>query len=58
VLGVLQAINLIPASWAIGDGKYAILLGTNLYGLLLCSTAFLLPLLAPRYRLRGCGNVA
>ena len=58
VLGVLQAINLIPASWAIGDGKYAILLGTNLYGLLLCSTAFLLPLLAPRYRLRGCENVA
>ncbi|WP_291995392.1 sodium:solute symporter [Candidatus Accumulibacter sp. ACC003] len=58
LLGVLQAISLIPASWAIGDGKYAILLGTNLYGLLLCSAAFLLPLLLPRHRLRGCANPA
>lgn len=31
-LGVLLATGLIPASWAIGDGKYAMLLGVNAYG--------------------------
>ncbi|MEO6974379.1 MAG: sodium:solute symporter [Gallionella sp.] len=45
LLGLLQAINLIPAAWAIGDGKYALLLGTNLYGLILCTFGFFLPLL-------------
>jgi hypothetical protein len=49
-LGVLQAAALIPASWAIGSGKYAILLGTNLYGLVLCSLVFFLPLALPRCR--------
>ena len=49
-LGVLQAVNLIPASWAIGTGKYAILLGTNLYGLVLCTAGFFLPLAVPRRR--------
>jgi Na+/proline symporter len=49
-LGVLQAADLIPASWAIGSGKYAILLGTNLYGLVLCSLVFFLPLALPRCR--------
>jgi hypothetical protein len=49
-LGVLQAMNLIPAGWAIGTGKYAILLGTNLYGLVLCTAGFFLPLVVPRYR--------
>ena len=47
-LGVLQLMNLIPPAWAIGSGKYAILLGTNLYGLLLCTAGFFLPLLLPR----------
>ena len=50
VLGVLQAVNLIPAAWVIGGGKYAILLGTNLYGLVLCTAGFFLPLVVPRYR--------
>jgi Na+/proline symporter len=50
VLGILQAGNLIPASWAIGDGKYAVLLGTNLYGLLLCTGGFFLPVLLGRSR--------
>jgi len=49
-LGFLQAANMIPAGWAIGDGKYAVLLGTNLYGLLLCSAGFFLPLLLPSQR--------
>ena len=43
--------TMMSASWAIGGGKYGILLGTNLYGLLLCTAGFLLPLALPRYRL-------
>lgn len=50
-LGILQAINLIPAAWAIGDGKYALLLGTNLYGLMLCTAGFFLPLWLPNRHL-------
>jgi SSS family solute:Na+ symporter len=44
VLGLLQAADLVPAMFAIGDGKYATLLGTNLYGLGLCCLLFWLPL--------------
>jgi solute:Na+ symporter, SSS family len=44
ILGVMLAVNAIPASWAIGTGKYALLLGTNLYGLMICFAGFLLPL--------------
>lgn len=44
-LGVLLTANLIPQSWAIGDGKYALLLGTNLYGLAICFAGFMLPVL-------------
>jgi len=44
VLGVLLAAGAIPAGWAIGTGKYALLLGTNAYGLAICLAGFLLPL--------------
>ncbi len=44
LLGIALAANAIPASWAIGTGKYALLLGVNLYGLLICFVGFLLPL--------------
>jgi Na+/proline symporter len=44
LLGVLLAANALPASWAIGSGKYALLLGANLYGLMICFAGFLLPL--------------
>jgi hypothetical protein len=44
MLGVMLATNAIPQSWAIGTGKYALLLGTNLYGLAICVAGFLLPL--------------
>jgi Na+/proline symporter len=44
VLGVLLTLNAIPSSWAIGTGKYALLLGTNFYGLAICFAGFLLPL--------------
>lgn len=50
LLGVLLATGLIPQSWAIGDGKYALLLGTNLYGLLICIAGFLLPVAWQRLR--------
>lgn len=50
VLGVLLATGLIPPSWAIGDGKYALLLGTNLYGLMICVAGFLLPVAWQRLR--------
>jgi len=57
-LGILQAVNLIPASWAIGTGKYAILLGTNLYGLALCTAGFFLPLALPRHRVSSAAAAA
>ncbi len=50
VLGILLASDLIPSAWAIGDGKYALLLGTNLYGLALCTLGFFLPLAASHRR--------
>ncbi len=49
VLGVLLAVGWIPHTWAIGEGKYALLLGTNLYGLLLCTMGFLLPEIIRRW---------
>ena len=52
-LGVLLATNLIPQAWAIGSGKYALLLGTNLYGLAICCAGFLLPLLWQQARRTG-----
>lgn len=52
-MGVLFAAGLIPQSWAIGDGKYALLLGTNLYGLLICIAGFLLPVTWQRLRRPG-----
>ncbi|WP_217992616.1 hypothetical protein [Polaromonas sp. AET17H-212] len=54
-LGVLQVLDLIPPTWAIGSGKYGVLLGTNLYGLVLCTVAFFLPLAISRYRLGRAG---
>ena len=50
VLGVLLAAGWIPQSWAIGDGQYALLLGTNLYGLLACVAGFLLPVALQKLR--------
>ena len=48
--GVLFAAGAMPAALAIGQGKYALLLGVNLYGLLLCTAGFLLPLAVSRAR--------
>ncbi len=52
ILGVLLTANAIPQSWAIGTGKYALLLGTNLYGLAICFAGFLLPVLWQRIAAR------
>jgi len=52
LLGVLLTANAIPQSWAIGTGKYALLLGTNLYGLATCFTGFLLPVMWQRVAAR------
>ena len=49
LLGVLLAANAIPASWTIGNGKYALLLGVNCYGLMICFAGFLLPLAWRRF---------
>ena len=57
-LGLLQASNLIPPAWAIGSGKYAILLGTNVYGLILCTAGFFLPHALLRYRMNSAGGTA
>jgi hypothetical protein len=50
-LGVFELLHLIPPGWAIGGGKYALLLGVNLYGLALCTLGFFLPLWLPRSRM-------
>ena len=53
VLGVLLAAGMIPAAWAIGSGKYALLLGTNVYGLAICLAGFLLPIVWQRLSSRS-----
>jgi solute:Na+ symporter, SSS family len=47
-LGLMEVLGWVPVSWAIGSGKYALLLGVNLYGLALCTAVFFLPLAWPR----------
>ncbi len=42
-LGLALALGAIPQAWAIGTGNYALLLGTNLYGLGLCVLGYLIP---------------
>ena len=53
ILGVLLAVGWIPASWALGEGKYAVLLGVNLYGLLICTAGFLAPEIVLRWRVES-----
>ncbi|HWI15190.1 MAG TPA: hypothetical protein VNT02_13095 [Burkholderiales bacterium] len=49
-LGIALTVGAIPSSWAIGTGKYGLLLGTNFYGLIICSAGFLLPIAWQRLR--------
>ena len=43
IIGLALAAGALPSSWAIGEGKYALLLGANAYGLLLCTLGYFLP---------------
>jgi len=52
-LGVMLAVGAVPVAWAIGSGKYALLLGANLYGLAICVAGFLLPVAWQRLRARS-----
>jgi Na+/proline symporter len=47
-LGLADALGWVPHGWAIGGGAFGTLLGVNLYGLLLCTAGFFLPLVLPR----------
>lgn len=49
-LGVALAVGAIPDSWAIGEGKYGLLLGVNTWGFVLCTLGFFVPLLVARWR--------
>jgi len=40
---MLYAFGAVPPLFAIGQGTYAGLLGVNVYGLLLCTGLYLLP---------------
>ena len=44
-IGVLHVLGLVPPALAIGGGRHGLLLGINLYGLLLCTALFLFPAL-------------
>lgn len=48
LIGALHVVDLIPLAWAIGHGQYALLLGANAYGLLLCTVGFWAPLVLAR----------
>jgi solute:Na+ symporter, SSS family len=54
-VGILHALNWLPAAWAIGSGKYALLLGANAYGLVLCTAAFGFALVLTRRRVPTAG---
>lgn len=43
ILGFAMAFEAVPASLSIGTGKYALLLGVNLYGLILCTLGYVIP---------------
>jgi hypothetical protein len=48
LLGFAYVFNFIPAWMAIGEGKNALLLGVNLYGLIACFILFLTPVLVKK----------
>lgn len=43
ILGIAAAVGWYPHAWSIGMGKYGGLLSLNLFGLLLCTALFFLP---------------
>ncbi|MDE2083180.1 MAG: hypothetical protein KGI90_17675, partial [Burkholderiales bacterium] len=57
-LGLADALGLVPHGWAVGSGAFGTLLGVNLYGLLLCTAGFFLPLMLPGPAARGAEGAA
>ncbi|MBK0383840.1 hypothetical protein I5M32_12800 [Pedobacter sp. SD-b] len=45
IMGLITALDLIPAFWIFTEGKYNDLLGVNLWGSLVCFILFFLPLI-------------
>ncbi|AGT44239.1 sodium:solute symporter family transporter [Treponema pedis] len=43
ILGFAFTFNMLPEFLAMGTGKYALLLGANFYGLILCTAGYILP---------------
>jgi len=43
-LGIIQVANALPASWNIGTGDFANILGGNIYGSILCFGLYILGL--------------
>lgn len=51
-VGILEVLDLLPATASIGDGQYGTLLGANLWGLALVTALFLVPIVLHRARRR------
>ncbi len=47
IIGIMYAGGFIPPELAIGTGKYGVLLGANVYGLMICTVGYLIPLAIP-----------
>lgn len=45
LMGLLISLKLVPESWLVTEGKYADLLGVNLWGTLICFILFFIPML-------------
>lgn len=43
IIGILYTMELIPSYFGIGGGDSALLLGVNVYGLLLCTAGYVIP---------------
>jgi hypothetical protein len=52
-VGVAHSLGAIPPVLDIGDGRYAALLGANVYGLALCTLLFWIPVAVRALRRRG-----
>ncbi len=55
-VGLLHVLGRLPASWAIGDGRYAMLLGANVAGTALCFSGFALGAFLQRSARTGDGG--
>ncbi|WAW14538.1 sodium:solute symporter family transporter [Peptostreptococcus equinus] len=51
ILGFALTLNIIPSIFAIGNGENAMLLGVNLYGLILCNIGYIIPGLLSKYKI-------